>query len=53
VSWGGYESLALTQKLQALGMPAPVWYVRLFIGLEDPGELIEDIEQALHASELA
>jgi cystathionine beta-lyase len=50
-SWGGYESLALptsgfvtrTATSGDLGGPT----VRLHIGLEDPADLIADIEQAL------
>ncbi len=51
-SWGGYESLALPTTgfvtrtgSSDLGGPA----VRFHIGLEDTGDLIADLEQALHA----
>lgn len=49
-SWGGYESLALIAPASRLAMhgawrsAAPV--VRLHVGLEDPGDLIDDLAQA-------
>lgn len=49
-SWGGYESLALVAQPERLrehsawNGTAPV--VRLHIGLEDPADLISDLEQA-------
>ena len=49
-SWGGYESLALVAQPERLREhsawkgTAPV--VRLHIGLEDPADLITDLEQA-------
>lgn len=52
VSWGGYESLALALNTKPLGFPAAKWIVRLFIGLEDPQELREDLQQAFEVSEL-
>ncbi len=51
VSWGGYESLVL--PVCALGASGnndstlPWNLVRLYIGLEDPDLLIEDLKQAL------
>ncbi|WP_026432529.1 cystathionine beta-lyase [Paracidovorax oryzae] len=50
-SWGGYESLALVAQPERLREhsawtgTAPV--VRLHVGLEDPEDLIGDLEQAL------
>jgi cystathionine beta-lyase len=50
-SWGGFESLAIhcdPQLRRPLGMPAlggPL--IRLHVGLEDPGDLIADLRQAL------
>jgi cystathionine beta-lyase len=50
-SWGGYESLALpttgflTRTAGTGVFPGPV--VRLHIGLEDPTDLIADLDQAL------
>ena len=50
-SWGGFESLAIPAKLK--GCRTATTYdencctVRLHIGLEDPEDLISDIEQAL------
>ena len=54
-SWGGFESLALpidpdrlrTARLWA--SPGPM--IRLHIGLEDPADLIADLEQALEKAE--
>src|SRR3569623_149666 len=50
-SWGGYESLALpVDPKRALGVPdhgGP--FVRLHIGLEDPQDLIADLDQAFAA----
>ena len=49
-SWGGYESLALAAQPERLRehsawqRPEPV--VRLHIGLEDPADLVADLEQA-------
>jgi cystathionine beta-lyase len=47
-SWGGYESLAMpVDPVRAVSRaPAPN-LVRLHVGLEDPGDLIADLEQAL------
>jgi cystathionine beta-lyase len=52
-SWGGYESLATHPEVAAIRTNSP-WdprerLVRLHIGLEDPGDLIADLEQALAA----
>jgi len=52
-SWGGYESLAVpihVEKLRTATTPSnkgPM--VRLHVGLEDPGELIADLERGLGA----
>jgi cysteine-S-conjugate beta-lyase len=55
-SWGGYESLIMPAKISALRTVAP-WaggpLVRLHIGLEDPADLIGDLEAgfaAMHAA---
>ncbi len=52
VSWGGYESLMMLPVIpQRLEKPPELWeapgLVRLHVGLEDPVDLIEDLEQAL------
>ncbi|ESQ79828.1 cystathionine beta-lyase [Asticcacaulis sp. YBE204] len=56
-SWGGFESLAVNCEPQFLGRhkitpedhaPLEGSYVRLYVGLEDPDDLIADIEQALN-----
>lgn len=50
-SWGGFESLAiigshgLTRSMSPVGAEGPI--IRLHIGLEDPDDLIADLEQAL------
>ena len=53
VSWGGYESLMIPSITfhdmpgDIEDSPIPWTYVRLYIGLEDPQYLIEDLKQAL------
>ena len=51
-SWGGYESLILPTN-PARGRTATRWEaegptLRLHIGLEDPQDLIEDLERGFH-----
>lgn len=47
VSWGGFESLATVRRLEEkAGKPA---YIRLYVGLENPSDLIADLEQAWDA----
>ena len=46
VSWGGFESLAVPLQVEPIGWP-PTNLVRLYCGLEEPGDLIKDLEQAL------
>lgn len=49
-SWGGYESLVSLQE-GSVGSPRrKVPVVRLFVGLEDPGYLIEDLMNAFRAA---
>lgn len=52
-SWGGFESLATHETGQLAFRQAPPSIegelIRLHIGLEDPGDLITDIEQGLAA----
>lgn len=50
VSWGGYESLVYPMAVRTSYRGGPVEQlnlVRLHVGLEDAGDLIEDLEQAL------
>lgn len=47
ISWGGYESLVVASQVRPCDYDAPSWHVRLFIGLEDPADLVADIAQAL------
>jgi len=60
VSWGGYESLVYPAAIghssppgpnaqRDFGVPADL--IRLHVGLEDPQDLIDDLQQALHAGE--
>ncbi len=53
-SWGGYESLALmadaAEARSATEWSDPRILVRLHAGLEDAGDLIADLEQALDAA---
>jgi cystathionine beta-lyase len=46
-SWGGYESLALpVDPLRTVSEPPASNLIRLHIGLEDPGDLIDDLARA-------
>lgn len=52
VSWGGFESLALPSfkgnneaNLKERGLP--ISHVRMYVGLEDPESIVEDIRQAM------
>jgi len=47
VSWGGFESLAVPICMKPLGWEEEGFVVRLYCGLEDPKDLIKDLEQAL------
>jgi len=51
LSWGGYESLVLPVeapvRIRPPSLPGPL--VRIHVGLEDPGDLIADLGQALEA----
>ena len=56
-SWGGFESLAIRADLSKY-RTATRWnpggpLLRLHIGLEDPDDLIADLEQALARMKLA
>ena len=50
-SWGGYESLISHNRLEGIRSAVPWtetdYLLRLHIGLEDPGDLIADLEQGL------
>jgi cysteine-S-conjugate beta-lyase len=50
-SWGGYESLALPTTgfivRSAGGEPLPAPMIRFHVGLEDPADLIADLEAAM------
>lgn len=49
VSWGGFESLALAISVKPLDFPDKRWIVRIFCGLEDPQDLLADIQDAIQA----
>lgn len=54
VSWGGYESLMFVPLISDKhGRPEADWpkpgLIRIHCGLEDPADLIEDLDQALRA----
>jgi cystathionine beta-lyase len=56
-SWGGYESLAIRVDVSK-GRTATKWnpggpLIRLHIGLEDPDDLIADLERAFARLEQA
>ncbi len=44
VSWGGFESLALTMPVSLMTWKEPRHLVRVFVGLEDEQDLIEDLK---------
>ena len=46
VSWGGFESLVVPIHVKTTKEPEPRWVIRLFCGLEEPEDLIKDIQQA-------
>ncbi|AIE88092.1 trans-sulfuration enzyme family protein [Fimbriimonas ginsengisoli] len=48
VSWGGFESLVVPLPITASGVPDGRWFIRLFCGLEEPGDLVSDLERAMH-----
>ncbi|MBN9023191.1 MAG: PLP-dependent transferase, partial [Rhizobiales bacterium] len=52
-SWGGFESLAILAKLKsvrsAVPWPEEAQLVRLHVGLEEPADLVADIERSLLA----
>ena len=52
VSWGGFESLALLCRMKLIHWPEERFVIRLYCGLENPEDLIADLEQAMPAAEL-
>ena len=50
VSWGGFESLAVANEIQASDWDSPKWTIRIYAGLEDPEDLMADLDQALRKS---
>ncbi|MBL8088595.1 MAG: aminotransferase class I/II-fold pyridoxal phosphate-dependent enzyme [Chthonomonas sp.] len=49
VSWGGFESLAVTMTAQPMAWSEPRELVRIYCGLESAQDLISDLNQALVA----
>jgi cystathionine beta-lyase/cystathionine gamma-synthase len=49
VSWGGFESLCVPLFIQPLGFSKERWVVRIYCGLEDPQDMIDDLAQAFNA----
>jgi cystathionine beta-lyase len=52
ISWGGFESLVVPLEIHPMNYPEPRQVVRLFVGLEDPADLIADLQQAFEAAEM-
>ena len=46
VSWGGFESLVIPIHSKTMADPVPVWVIRLYCGLEEPEDLVRDLEMA-------
>lgn len=46
VSWGGFESLCVPTFLQPIDYAEPKFVIRLYCGLEDPRDLMADIQGA-------
>jgi cystathionine beta-lyase len=49
ISWGGFESLVVPLLVQPAGFTEPTYVIRLFCGLEDPKDLVADLQQAFQA----
>jgi cystathionine beta-lyase/cystathionine gamma-synthase len=49
VSWGGYESLVTVNPLESKEEQDPISLVRIYVGLEDANELIDDLNYAFEA----
>ncbi len=47
ISWGGFESLVMATHVRPCDYAEPAWFVRLFIGLEEPEDLVADLAAAL------
>ncbi|MBX3119186.1 MAG: PLP-dependent transferase [Fimbriimonadaceae bacterium] len=53
VSWGGHESLVVPLLIKPIGWNAETYVIRLFCGLEDPADMIKDLEQAFDLATVA
>jgi cystathionine beta-lyase/cystathionine gamma-synthase len=49
ISWGGFESLVVASHVKPMDYAEPEWFIRLFCGLEEPEDLIADVQGALVA----
>ncbi len=49
VSWGGFESLSVPLHYHPSDWPEPRWVIRLYLGFEDPYDLVNDLESAFKA----
>ncbi len=47
VSWGGFESLVIPIHLTTIDDPTPRYVIRLYCGLEEPEDLVRDVEKAM------
>jgi len=52
VSWGGYESLVTVNPVSAYKPGVPGTLVRLYVGLEETSELIEDLNRSFKLIQL-
>ena len=46
ISWGGHESLVVPLWTRPTSESEPRWIIRLFCGLEEASDLIEDLGRA-------
>jgi cystathionine beta-lyase/cystathionine gamma-synthase len=46
VSWGGFESLCVSLFIKPMTFDEQRWVVRVYCGLEDPTDMIADLQQA-------
>lgn len=46
VSWGGHESLIVPLEFHPMDWPEKKWLIRLYCALENPEDLVKDLEQA-------
>jgi cystathionine beta-lyase/cystathionine gamma-synthase len=49
VSWGGFESLSVPLYYHPSDWPEPRWVIRLYLGFENPKDLVKDLERSFAA----